>query len=117
MVVNNNKNNTHVEFVSYTGKYPNLCRGVLTLLIDSEEVRFGHDYSKIGSYESDGNYDSFWESGGNCGFRNNYQDSYVNSGEWVINAEDIPDKYRKYAEEIDDVFNSCVDYGCCGGCL
>ena len=33
-----------VEFVSYTGTYPNLCSGVLTLRIDGEEVRFGHDY-------------------------------------------------------------------------
>ena len=30
-----------VEFVSYTGEFPNLCRGVLTLRIDGEEVRFG----------------------------------------------------------------------------
>ena len=33
----------HVEFVNYTGSFPNLCRGVLTLNIDGEIVKFGHD--------------------------------------------------------------------------
>ena len=31
-----------VKFVSYTGKFPNLCSGVLTLNIDGKEVKFGH---------------------------------------------------------------------------
>lgn len=30
----------HIKFVSYTGKYPNLCRRNLTLLIDGETVKF-----------------------------------------------------------------------------
>lgn len=30
-----------VEFVGYNGKYPNLCRGTLTLKIDGKLVRFG----------------------------------------------------------------------------
>ena len=53
-----------VEFVSYTGEYPNLCRGVLTLCIDGEEVRFGHDYGVFESWKTDGNYDKFWVTGG-----------------------------------------------------
>ena len=48
-----------VEFVSYTGEYPNLCRGVLTLCIDGEEVRFGHNYGVFESWKTDGNYDAF----------------------------------------------------------
>lgn len=35
----------HVEFVSYTGKYPNLCNGTLTLRIDGKEVRFNDKVS------------------------------------------------------------------------
>lgn len=39
------------------------------------------------------------------------------SGEWIIDAERIPDKYRQYAEEINRVFNDNVPQGCCGGCI
>lgn len=43
MLVNkNNEHSQNVEFVSYTGKFPNLCSGVLTLRIDGENVKFGH---------------------------------------------------------------------------
>lgn len=103
-----------VEFISYTGKYPNLCRGVLTLKIDNEVVKFGHElknYDWKNSKYNDSNYNDFWSSGG--GININwcpYQD------EWIINVEDIPEKYRKYAIEIDHVFNENVPHGCCGGC-
>lgn len=103
-----------VEFISYTGKYPSLCRGILTLKIDGEVVKFGHklkDYDWENNKYNDSNYNDFWSSGG--GIRNwcPYQD------EWVINVEDIPEKYRKYAAEIDYVFNENVPHGCCGGCV
>ena len=45
----NYNDTTHVKFVSYTGKFPNLCRGILTLEIDDEIETFGHG----------GKYDSF----------------------------------------------------------
>lgn len=113
MLINNTGNESeHVKFVSYSGKYPNLCSGILILDIDGKEVKFGNSYlskEKI--------YDSFWTSGGSCGFRNGYSESYVNHGEWEINVDMIPDEYKKYASEIDDVFNSNVPNGCCGGCL
>lgn len=38
------RNNNHVKFVSYTGNYPNLCRGDLTLEIDGEIVTFGYGF-------------------------------------------------------------------------
>lgn len=106
-----------VEFVSYTGKYPNLCSGVLTLCIDGEEVRFGHDYMVFESWKTDGNYDAFWVTGGRCGFRNKWQDSYTEHGEWQMIESNLPTKYRKYAEDIINIFNDNVSYGCCGGCL
>lgn len=114
MLVNiNSKSSEHVKFVSYTGKYPNLCSGILTLEIDGKEYTFGNDYFNPNKVD----YDKFWSSGGNCGFTNNYASSYVNDGEWNIDYEEIPDEFKKYAHEIDEVFNENVPQGCCGGCL
>ena len=59
----------------------------------------------------------FWSSGGKCGFRNDYSDSYVDEDEWRIDTDDLPTELLDYAEEIDEVFNENVPYGCCGGCL
>lgn len=95
----------HVKFISYTGRYPNLCSGDLTLEIDGERVVFD-------KYE-----DRFWHSGGSCEFRHGYSESYYNQDEWELDAGQIPEKYRKYAHEINLVFNANVEFGCCGGCL
>ena len=99
----------HVKFVSYTGKYPNLCSGKLTLEIDGETYMFeGYRYNA-----EENVYRKFWSSGGGC--KSDWSGTY--SGEWVIDVSDIPDKLRKYAAEIDIVFNEHVEFGCCGGCL
>ena len=109
MIINSTeKRNGNVKFISYTGKYPCLCMGILTLEIEGEKYKFGD----IG-----GEFDSFWSSGGSCGFTNNYADSYVNENEWIIDEEELPEKFRKYAKEIDEVFNENVTWGCCGGFL
>ena len=108
MLVNkNNAVNSNVEFVSYSGKYPCLCMGMLTLKIDGEEVKFGNKYS-----HKDVDYPTFWHSGGGIDY--NYE---TFSGEWIIDVESLPEHYRKYATEIDDVFNENVAHGCCGGCI
>ena len=108
MLINKNgKVNSHVEFVSYTGSYPNLCSGILTLEIDGITYTFGNSWR---SPKPD--FDSFWCSGG--GITRDW-DTY--KGEWRINVDDLPEQFREYAEEIDDVFNSNVRWGCCGGCI
>ena len=101
---------SHVKFVSYDGKWPNLCSGKLVLEIDGEKISFGHHYF---SEKDDSKYSSFWCSGG--GINPNYEGTY--SGEWIIDVEKLPEQYRKYAKEIDRVFNENVDWGCCGGCI
>ena len=46
MLINRNNNETtHVRFISYTGKWFNLCSGVLTLEIDGDEVAFGMGFT------------------------------------------------------------------------
>lgn len=112
MLVNNSidckEETNHVEFVSYTGDWPNTCSGVLTLKIDGKEYKFGHKKYK------DDNYDQFWQSGG---YIDLYSDEMVHVREWRVNVCCIPKEFRKYATEIDYVFNQNVPWGCCGGCI
>ena len=49
----------HITFVSYTGAWPSLCAGILTLIIDGETVTFGPSTSVEKPM-----YDRFWRSGG-----------------------------------------------------
>lgn len=124
MLINTHETDfAHVEFISYNGEYPNLCRGTLHLKIDGEDVFFGYRFSSALSkdeqkiLDSTELYSPFWNSGGRCGFHNQYSDPYTIKEEWQIDVQDIPEKYRKYAPEIDELFNDNVPYGCCGGCL
>ena len=115
-----------VEFVSYTGRYPNLCGGVLTVKIDGEIVKFGHDYGNVGfDIEKNlifkdeigcPNQEPFWQSGGTCGFDSQWN-SFVDSGEWEMDIESLDEKYWDLADELIDAFNMNVREGCCGGCL
>jgi hypothetical protein len=106
----------HVEFVSYSGRFPNLCDGVLVLKIDGKEYNFGHNYDNYDclthKFKGEGdNYDKFWISGGGLD-----EDYCAYQGKWKIMVNHIPEQFRKYAFEIDRVFNDNVDHGCCGGC-
>ena len=107
-VINKKPRHSQVEFVSYTGSWPCLCVGVLTLEIDGKKYKFGNE---------DGMYPCFWTSGGGCGFRNGYSESYVYTGPWIIDENKLPDELKQYSDEIDHVFNENVKFGCCGGCL
>lgn len=105
MIRSSSVENNNVKFISYTGKWPNLCSGVLTLEVNGKIYKFGYSQE----------YRDFWASGGSCGFKGGK--SYINYGEWEINVDDLPEELRKYAPEIDKVFNENVESGCCGGCL
>ena len=95
-----------VKFISYTGGYPNLCSGTLTLEIDGKTVTFGNPYNK-----SKPQYPDFWSSGGNCDW-----DGNTTSEPWIIDPDALPVEYQAYADEIEEVFNANVPWGCCGGC-
>ena len=106
MLINRNDNNGHVKFISYDGKYPYLCMGTLVLEIDGIKHSFGNE----------GRFPEFWESGGTCGFAGDWE-ANVTAGEWIINADEIPEQFKKYVNEIDKIFNNNVPQGCCGGCI
>ena len=86
-----------IEFVSYNGEYPNLCSGELVLRIDGKEVNFG----------------SCLCSGGYVIFDDNWCE-HVGCGEWSV---DVPEEFAQYADEITEVVNDNVPWGCCGGCV
>lgn len=116
LIGNTTSQNEHVEFVDYTGRWPNLCGGILTLKIDGKVVRFGN--KAFGATDTTELLPKFWISGGCCGFTDSsYRESYRKTGEWQINVSELPEAYRKYATEIDRTMNEHVEYGCCGGCL
>lgn len=84
-----------IEFVSYTGEYPCLCIGTLTLKIDGKEMSFKGEF----------------HSGGTCYFDEDW-DEHVTEGDWE--ALNLTDEEK---EEITLLFNVNVEHGCCGGCL
>lgn len=100
-----------IKFVSYTGKYPCLCSGILTLNIDGKDTTFGY---LCGEHTD---YDRFWVSGGSCGFNDDFSDPYVFGAPWEIREEYLPEFLKEHADELIDIFNENVEYGCCGGCL
>lgn len=122
------KENPRVKFVSYTGAYPNLCSGVLTLEIDGKEYKFGHNFifyryddatetwKHTDEDPENPNFDCFWYSGG-CVTHDDDWNFNVEEGEWNIDVNALPEQFQELAEEIDKVFNENVRWGCCGGCI
>lgn len=104
MSVINRKENKNVEFISYTGGYPNLCIGKLTLKINGEIHTFGYE---------DAMHRQFWYSGGRCDF----ETGDTITREWEIDCNKLPEELKPLASEIDEVFNDNVPFGCCGGCI
>lgn len=102
-----------IKFVNYTGSYPNLCSGVLTLLVNGKEVTFGPEWKGA-------EFPKFWASGGSCGFAGKgWTDEYVNTGRWfwsIFEADKLKE-FLPYKDELMEIFNLNVPFGCCGGCL
>ena len=97
-----------IKFINYTGRYPNLCSGILTLQVNDKVYEFG--YGKP--------HKPFWSTGGSCGFRgNDYDNAYVTKGKWIIDGAELPKELQRYAKIITELFNEKVSFGCCGGCL
>lgn len=107
-----------IKFISYDGEWPNLCRGTLKLEIDNKLWIFD-GYYKEPEIDNDGNIHSsrFWSSGGSAGVDLSNYRSYCSSGPWIIDEYEIPEELKKYTQELIDIFNENVDWGCCGGCI
>lgn len=90
-----------VRFINYDGRWPCLCMGTLTIKVNKKTYKLDH----------------LLISGGSCGFKNNYTESYIEKGPWTIDEHALPEELVKYADEITRLVNENVPDGCCGGCL
>jgi hypothetical protein len=84
--------------IRYDGKYPNLCSGNLTVVVNGEEYEFPeHCMASGGSAYING-------------------DAHITSGPWSIHEwpENFPEIYKNY---VLLAINEQVKHGCCGGCL
>lgn len=89
---------SEVTFVSYDGRFPNLCSGTLVLRIDGEVVTFPK---------------YCMESGGGVWFDSSW-DEHVEFGPWYVN---VPEEYAHLKREIEECVNENISEGCCGGCV
>ena len=90
-----------VEFVSYDGRYPNLCSGTLIIKVDGKTYSF-EDAMRSGGYI--------------CGGPHTDWDMWAEYGDWQIDLREHPE-LEPYKEEIEKVVNENVEQGCCGGCI
>lgn len=91
-----------VEFVSYDGRYPNLCAGTLVIKVNGKEYTFPK-HSLV--------------SGGAVWFDGDWGD-HVESGAWFVEIpEELVEELAPYAKEIEACVNENVPHGCCGGCV
>lgn len=104
-----------VEFINYTGKYPNLCSGDLTLRINGIEYIFSSRYKNTLNIDL---LPSFWSPGGEIERDSNGKYSIKEKGDWeFVNERLFKEEILKYKDEIMKVFNENVPKGCCGGCF
>lgn len=88
-----------VEFIEYDGKYPNLCRGTLSIKVNDKTFHL----------------ENVMVSGG-CICQGEDWDMWAEEGEWSVNLDDYPE-LLPYEREITECVNNNVEFGCCGGCI
>jgi len=91
---------SRLKFISYDGAFPNLCRGTLIVSLDGKEIVFP-EYCMC--------------SGGSVRFTQNGKE-IVMQGKWRITEFPI-DFPLELREELEDLVNANVRWGCCGGCV
>lgn len=87
--------------VKYSGEYPCLCMGILTVTINETEYKFPR---------------YCMESGGSCYFSCDYTEANATKGPWKITSwpKNFPEEYKEATLEA---VNNKIPWGCCGGCL
>lgn len=127
-----------IEFVSYEGKFPNLCEGLLVVRIDGRLYAFSPYYDSM--------YRSFWNrfnrtealeddsitkvsgfylrSGGYIDWDEDGENPKIVKRKWIIDdkAMKLENGVRfilsgEQKSELEKVINQNIELGCCGGCV
>ena len=90
-----------IQFVSYDGKYPNLCSGTLVLSVDGQKVAA---------------MDCLYP-GGEAGIGGDGNE-YTIEGPWKVKwgKLSMPFTFHEMAR-ITELVNQHVKHSCCGGCI
>jgi len=99
-----------IKIVSYTGRWPNLCSGILTF----------RTYSP-GGHSTLYAWDNVLESNGTCCASNDYEPT---EGPWSVRWDPYDPKTRREMEAfgpaaralLEKRINDSLEKGCCGGC-
>lgn len=87
--------------ISYDGKYPNFCRGNLTVHIGTKVWNFPR---------------YCLSSGGHIEFDEEISDWKIYYGPWIICTwpTDFPENLK---DAVTNAVNDQIPFGCCGGCI
>lgn len=85
-----------IKFISYDGKFPNLCSGTLVLEVDGVERSAQYVLLSTGCI--------------------NWREDTVIKDDWALSAH-APQWMRNREKEVLAVVNANVPKGCCGGCI
>lgn len=88
----------NIEFISYDGRYPNLCRGELVIKVNGKEWKLNNCLA----------------SGGRIYFGPDWE-ANIEYGDWSVVS--LPPELEPYRDEIEEVVNENIPNGCCGGCI
>lgn len=107
-----------VKFINYTGGYPNLCFGQLTLEVNGKQYTFGRD-SEWNKPDREGDFPQFWTSGG--GISIDPEEIYTEPWTSKYYEDEVKQIDEFFGEgataKFLEVFNENVSWGCCGGCI
>ena len=92
-----------IEFVSYNGRYPNLCSGTLVVEIDGKKVTFGWTNPASWMKEEKADYPRFWCSGGSVSFDKDRNEEVIGYCDWEMsspNEKNYPPEIWKLLPDI-----------------
>lgn len=89
-----------IKFISYDGRYPNLCSG--TLVVEMNGKRYEMKDVLV--------------SGGRVWFDSDW-DEHVEEGPWMTDYDRLPEELKEHIDYLEYLVNKNVPHGCCGGCV
>lgn len=117
----------NVEFISYDGKYPTLCSGMLVIKVLgklyalcswSEYMNKQYQRNRLCILNNPNItkiYDVLFLSGGSTDWTAENESERITYGDWEV--KDLPANLLPFQKQITELFNDNVEKGCCGGCL